>query len=65
MRRYACIDRSKPLTGLDYHIDNVFRKCVHFAPPVFGSAQLGIGELITFSVRKLSLSALLIKNISS
>ena len=47
---YASLDRSKPLTGLEYHIDDVFRKCVQVAPPLLGILQLGLSESLYFSL---------------
>ena len=44
MKRFASLDRSKPLRGLDYHINNIFQKCCQVAPPVVGSAQMGLSE---------------------
>ena len=48
--RFASLDQSKSLTGLEYLIDDVFKKCVQVAPPVIGSAQLGMSECQPFPV---------------
>ena len=53
--RFASLDRSKPLTGLDFHINDVFQKCVQVAPPAVGNSQRGISEcqnVVTMSLLK-------------
>ena len=57
LARYEKLDKSRPHTGLDYHIIQVFSKCTQAQPPVLGSAQLGIRKYKLLLIHKHAMRA--------